>query len=79
MTTRAKRNTVSKKRIKWGDKVAVPWGLDEVVGEVLEVYGPSPQHRYARVRVPIHGPAGETLQGEDISFPEDSLRLVAAA
>ena len=22
-----------------GDKVAVPWGLDEIVGEVLEVYG----------------------------------------
>jgi UDP-glucose/GDP-mannose dehydrogenase family, NAD binding domain len=61
------------------DKVAVPWGLDKVVGEVLEVYGPSPQHRYARVRVPIHSPAGETLQEEDISFPENSLRLVAAA
>ena len=26
--------------IKRGDKVAVPWGLDEVVGVVLEVYGP---------------------------------------
>jgi len=28
------------KHIKMGDKVAVPWGLDEIVGEVLEVYGP---------------------------------------
>jgi hypothetical protein len=27
------------RRIKMGDKVAVPWGLDEIVGEVLEVYG----------------------------------------
>jgi hypothetical protein len=63
------------KHIKMGDKVAVPWGLDEIVGEVLEVYGP-PARRYAMVRVPIHGPAGETLQEEDIPFPEDSLRPV---
>jgi hypothetical protein len=65
------------KRLKMGDKVAVPWGLDEIVGEVLEVYGP-PARRYAKVRVPIHGPAGETLQEEDIPFPEDALRIVTA-
>ena len=78
MTTKAKRNTANKKRVKWGDKVAVPWGLDEIVGQVVEVYGP-PGHPRAVVRVPIHGPARETLQEEDISFREDSLRLIAAA
>jgi hypothetical protein len=56
----------------------LPRDLDEVLGEVLEVYGPSPQHRYARVRVPIHSPAGENAAGRNISFPEDSLRLFAA-
>ncbi len=65
------------KHIKIGDKVAVPWGLDEIVGEVLEVYG-TPARRYVKVRVPIHGPSGETLQEEDIPFPEDSLRPITA-
>jgi hypothetical protein len=78
MTTRTKRNTASGKRAKWGDRVAVPWGLDEIVGQVVEVYGPT-GHRHVVVRVPLHGPSGETLLEEDISFPEDSLRLVLAA
>jgi len=77
MTTNAKRNTAGRKRLKWGDKVVVPWGLDEIVGEVIEVYGPSPRHRYAKVLVPVHGPNGETLAQREISFPHDSLRLVA--
>lgn len=68
----------SGKRIKRGDSVAVPWGLDEIVGEVEEVYGPTAR-KYVVVRVPTHGPAGEILQEENISFPEDSLRLVSAA
>jgi hypothetical protein len=69
--------TTASRRIKIGDKVAVPWGLDEIVGEVLEIYG-TPARRYVKVRVPIHGPAGETLQEEDIPFPEDSLRPITA-
>lgn len=27
-----------------GDRVLVPWGLDEVVGEVVEVWGEPPAH-----------------------------------
>ncbi len=77
MTRNAKHNAATKKRLKWGDKVAVPWGFDEIVGEVIEVYGPSPRHRYAKVLVPVHGPDGETLAQREISFPQDSLRLVA--
>lgn len=64
--------------IKRGDKVAVPWGLDEVVGVVLEVYGP-PARRSVLVRVPTRGPSGETLSESDISFPEHALRVVTAA
>jgi len=78
MATTAKHITTNRKRIKRGDKVAVPWGLDEIVGEVEEVYGP-PARKYVVVRVPTHGPAGETLREENISFPEDALRLVTAA
>jgi primosomal protein N' len=66
------------KTIKPGDKVAVPWGLDEVIGVVLEVYGP-PARRSVLVRVPTLGPAGETLDESDISFPEHALRAVTAA
>jgi rRNA processing protein Gar1 len=65
--------------MKYGDKVAVPWGRGEIVGKVEEVYGPSPAHRYVLVRVPTRGPEGETLHEENISFPEDWLRLVEAA
>jgi hypothetical protein len=66
------------KRMKPGDKVAVPWGLDEIVGIVVDVYGPS-MRRSVLVRVPIRGPSGETLDESDISFSEDALRVVAAA
>lgn len=65
-------------RIKPGDKVAVPWGLDEIVGVVVDVYGP-PARRSALVRVPTRGPSGETLDESDISFPADTLRVVTAA
>ncbi len=78
MATTTKHISTSGKRIKRGDKVAVPWGLDEIVGEVEEVYG-LPARRYVVVRVPTHGPAEEILHEENISFPEDSLRLVASA
>ncbi|MHB2000811.1 MAG: hypothetical protein ACYCSI_11620 [Solirubrobacteraceae bacterium] len=78
MATTAKHTSTSRRRIKRGDKVAVPLGLDEVVGEVEEVYGPSAR-KYVVVRVPTHGPTGEILDERNISFPEEWLRLVAVA
>jgi histidinol-phosphate/aromatic aminotransferase/cobyric acid decarboxylase-like protein len=63
---------------KPGDKVAVAWGLDEIIGTVIEIYGP-PARRSVLVRVPTHGPTGETLEESDISFPEHALRVVTAA
>lgn len=66
------------KRIKPGDKVAVPLGLDEVIGVAVHVYGP-PARRSVFVRVPIHGPSGETLDESEISYPERVLRVVTAA
>lgn len=78
MAITTKHATANGKRIKRGDKVAVPRGLDEIVGQVEEVYGPSAR-KYVVVRVPTHGPAGEVLHEENISFPEDWLRLVSAA
>jgi hypothetical protein len=66
------------KTLKPGDKVAVAWGLDEVIGTVIEIYGP-PARRSVLVRVPTHGPSGETLEESDISFPEHALRVVTAA
>jgi len=78
MATTTKHQSTANKRIKRGDKVAVPWGLSEIVGQVEEVYGP-PARKYVVVRVPTHGPTGEILHEENISFPEDSLRIVATA
>jgi hypothetical protein len=65
-------------RIKPGDKVIVPLGLDDVVGTALEVYGP-PGSRHVYVRIPILGPEGETLDEEYISFPLDRVSLVETA
>lgn len=66
------------KSLKPGDKVAVSWGLDEIVGTVVEIYGPSAR-RSVLVRVPTHGPSGETLDESEISFPEHALRAVTVA
>jgi hypothetical protein len=77
-TVGEERAVTGTKRMKPGDKVAVPWGLYEIIGEVLEVYGP-PQRPHAFVRIPVHGPSGETLDESDISFPADWLRIVTPA
>jgi hypothetical protein len=69
--------TVSR-RIRPKDTVAVPWGVDEIVGVVIGVYGPS-DRRSVVVRVPTRGPSGETLAESDISFPERELRVVTPA
>jgi hypothetical protein len=66
------------KRVKLGDVVAVPWGLDELVGIAVDVYGP-PALRSVLVRVPVHGPSGETLEESDVSFPESAVRIIVAA
>ncbi len=55
--------------------VVVSLGLDEVVGLAVEVYGPSARG-CVLVRVPIHGPSGETPDESNISFPADTLRVV---
>lgn len=67
----------SSTRIKQGDSVAIPWGVDEVVGTAIEVYGP-PGHHYVLVRVPTQGPAGETLDESTVSYPEEALRRVSS-
>jgi rRNA processing protein Gar1 len=78
MATTTKHARTRRTRIKYGDKVAVPWGLGEIVGEVEEVYGPRTR-KYVVVRIPTRGPLGEILHEENMSFPADTLRLVAAA
>lgn len=59
-----------------GDQVLVPWGLSEVVGTVVEVYGP-PEHQSVIVAVPVTGSTGETLDSTAVSYPADSLKLAA--
>jgi primosomal protein N' len=54
--------------LKRGDRVMVPWGLDEVKGVVLDIYGP-PGARHVLVRVPVMGSTGETLEETEVSYP----------
>ncbi len=58
-----------------GDQVLVPWGLDELVGVVVEVYGPSGSPSVL-VEVPVHGASGETLEVTTVSFPAAALKPV---
>lgn len=53
-----------------GDGVIVPWGLDEVEGEVVDVVNPA----HVVVAVPVEGAAGETLDTIRASYPIDVLR-----
>lgn len=53
-----------------GDLVMVQWGLDEVIGEVVEIYGP-PGRPSAYVKIPLDEDATETL-----SVPYGSLRAL---
>jgi hypothetical protein len=66
--------------LKWGDKVArCPGASTRSSARSSRSTAPRRNTGNARVRVPIHSPAGENAAGGNISFPEDSLRLVAAA
>jgi hypothetical protein len=69
---------MSYKRPKYGDKVAVPWGLGEVEGTVVYVYGP-PGRQSVVVRIPVNGPRGEVLEQSNLSVPKSALRLIESA
>jgi rRNA processing protein Gar1 len=58
--------------LKPGDEVEVPWGLDQLIGIVREVYGP-PGKPFVMVEVPVHGASGEILETTTLSFPADAL------
>ena len=51
-----------------GEGVWVPWGLDRVPGEVLEVHDAQ-----AVVEVPVQGAAGERLESVSARFRVDEL------
>lgn len=55
-----------------GDRVLVPWGLDEVEAEVVEVYRLGGSVRL-RVRVPVLGPNGEELDDFVVGIPLAAL------
>ena len=63
-------------KLKAGDRVHVPWGLDELVGVVREVYGP-PGSPSVLVEVPIQGASGEVLEVSTVSYAASALRPLA--
>lgn len=72
------RRRLSLVDLKPGDKVEVPWGLDQLIGTVREVYGP-PGKPFVMVEVPVHGASGEILETTTLSFPSDALTLISGA
>lgn len=64
--------------LKPGDNVRVPWGVDQLVGTVREVYGP-PGKPFVMVAVPVHGASGEVLETTPLSFPADAVTLISAS
>lgn len=59
-----------------GEQVVVPWGLDEVHGTVLSMFGP-PGKQFARVELELEGDDGPVL--EVVSLPVDLLSPRTAA
>jgi hypothetical protein len=59
-----------------GDRVSVPWGLDEVEGTVLSLFGP-PGKQFARVEIELVGD-DEPPTLEVVSLPVDLLTHRAA-
>ena len=62
---------------KPGDRVVVPWGLDDVTGTVLSLFGP-PGKQFARVEVELAGD-GDMPVIEVVSLPADLLGRPNAA
>ncbi len=60
-----------------GDRVSVPWGLEEVEGTVLSLFGP-PGKQFARVEIELPGD-DEAPVLEVVSLPVDLLFHRSAA
>lgn len=60
-----------------GDRVIVPWGLDEVEGTVVDTFGPA-GNPFVTVRIEF--PDGdEPVEPTDIGFRASDLRAATAA
>ncbi len=68
--------TLSTADLNPGDNVEVPWGVNQLIGIVREVYGPAGK-RFVMVEVPVHGASGEILETTTLSFPADALTLTS--
>ena len=60
-----------------GDLVSVPWGLEEVEGTVISLFGP-PGKQFARVEIELTS-EGELPVLEIVSLPVDLLAHRSAA
>lgn len=56
-----------------GDRVVVPWGLDEIEGTVVDSFGP-PANPFVTVRIDLGG-SDEADGPTDIGFRAADLRL----
>lgn len=62
------------KKFHNGERVIVPWGLDEVEGTVVDTFGP-PNNRLVSVRIELT----EGGEPSDIGFRADDIRSIAGS
>ncbi|MGH9123308.1 MAG: hypothetical protein ACRDZ8_01075 [Acidimicrobiales bacterium] len=63
--------------LKPGDRVVVPWGLEDVRGTVLSLFGP-PGKQYARLEVELSGDDNLPMV-EALTLPVSLLQRTDAA
>ena len=64
-------------KLRYGDRVLVRRGSDEVEARVLEVYGPNDSQ--VLLAMPLHGCDGEVLIERTVSLPIRRVRRMTAA
>lgn len=64
--------------LRYGDEIAIPWGLDEVHGVVEEIYGP-PLRRHVLVRLTPEVSGYVVAESTSVSLPIEDVRKVAPA
>ena len=69
---------MAKEPFSYGEKVIIPWGVDEVHATVVEIYGP-PAQRSVVVQLTPELSDFVVDEPTTISMPLDSLRSAASA
>lgn len=65
----------TRSKLRYGDLVAIPWGVDEVHGRVHEIYGVPPR-RYVVVMLSPELSSYVVAEETTVTVPHESVRQV---